>query len=268
MSGYSRPVEAIGYAVIDAYARRTLARDVELRIEGAEHLPSAGATLIVAHHYHALLDGLILLRHARRPTHILVALDWTRTPLQRRGMELACRMARWPAVLRTDAFNLDRRHFEGASAYRLGEARPMLRAATRLAVDLLREGQTLVIFPEAYPNVDTLPSPKDDGRDFLPFEPGFARLAQLAQHDGATRVAIVPAGFAYQRLPGKRPRWRVTLRYGEPRGAATHANAREVAALVADVERAVWALSALPDAAQMTTPEAPAGAHRRMDSGG
>ncbi|HET9110386.1 MAG TPA: 1-acyl-sn-glycerol-3-phosphate acyltransferase [Ktedonobacterales bacterium] len=243
MSGYASPVEAIGYAMIDTFARRTLARDVDLRIEDAERLPSAGATLIVAHHYHALLDGLILLRHARRPAHILVALDWTRTPLQRRGMELACRMARWPTVLRTDAFNLDRGHFDGASAYQLREARPMLRAATQMAVGLLRESQTLVIFPEAYPSVDFLPTPKDDGRAFLPFEPGFARLAQLAQRDGETRVSIVPAGFAYEPLPGPRPRWRVTLRYGEPRGIATRASAQEVAAFVAQVEQEVQALS-------------------------
>ncbi len=258
MSGYASPFEAIGYAVIDVFARRTLARDVELRVEGAGHLPSAGATLIVARHYHALLDGLILLRHARRPTHILVALDWTRTPPQRRGMELACRMARWPTVLRTDAFNLNRGHFEGASAYQLREARPMLRAATQLAVGLLREGQTLVIFPEAYPNVDFLPTPKDDGRAFLPFEPGFARLAQLAQRDGQTRVSVVPAGFGYQPLPGPRPRWRVTLRYGEPRDIATRATGQEVAALVADIEQTVHALSALPDETASPNPEAPA----------
>jgi putative membrane protein len=235
-----------------------LARDVELRVEGAEHLPRDGATLIVARHYHDLLDGLVLLCHARRPTHIFVALDWARTSLERRGMELACRMARWPAVLRTDAFNLSRGHFEGDSAYRLHEAQPMLRVAIRLATDLLRAGETLVIFPEAYPNVDPLPSPKDDGREFLPFEPGFAKLAQLAARDGKTRVSIVPAGFDYAQLPGPRTRWRITLRYGEPCGIAARATATEVAALVTQVERAVHALSTPASPALVATSEAPA----------
>lgn len=243
MRQYASPVEAIAYRVIERYARRTLARDVDLRVEGAERLPATGATLIAARHYHHLLDGVILLRHARRPTHIFVALDWTRTRWQRRGMELACRMARWPAVLRADTFAQGGGPRDGVSAYAPREAQPMLRAATRLATDLLREGATLVVFPEAYPNVDPFPSAKDDGRDFLPFAPGFARLAQLAERDGQTRVSIVPAGFAYERLPGPRARWRVTLRYGAPRHIAPRATPAEVAALVAAVEREVHALS-------------------------
>jgi putative membrane protein len=92
--------------------------------------------------------------------------------------------------------------------------------------------------------VDPFPTPKADGRAFLPFAPGFAKLAQLAGRDGQTRVAIVPAGFAYERLPGPRVRWRITLRYGEPRGIAPRATPAEVAAFVAQVEREVQALSA------------------------
>ena len=254
MRHYASPAEAIAYRVIDLYARRTLARDVELRVEGAERLPATGATLIAARHYHHLLDGVILLRHARRPTHIFVALDWTRTRWQRRGMELACRMARWPAVLRTDTFTLSGGQYDGVSAYAPREAQPMLRAATRLATDLLREGATLVVFPEGYPNVDPFPSAKDNGRAFLPFAPGFARLVQLAERDGQTRVSIVPAGFAYERLPGPRARWRVTLRYGEPQHIAPRATPAEVAALVTQVEREVHALSAPNAATSAATP--------------
>ena len=121
----------------------------------------------------------------------------------------------------------------------------MLRSATRLATDLLRAGETLVIFPEAYPNVDPFPTPKADGRAFLPFEPGFAKLAQLAERDGVTQVSVVPAGFAYEQLAaGPRPRWRITLRYGEPLRIAPRATPAEVAAFVAQVERAVHSLSA------------------------
>ena len=256
MSRGAGPVETIAYAIIDFYARRTLARDAELRVDGAERLPVTGATLIVARHYHNLLDGLALLREARRPgrpAHIFVTLDWTRTALQRRGMELACRTARWPAILRTDGFTLAQGHYDGVSAYRLSEARPMLRAATRLATDLLRAGETLLIFPEAYPNVDPFPTPKADGRAFLPFEPGFAKLAQLAERDGVTQVSIVPAGFAYEKVEaGPRPRWRITLRYGDPLRIAPRATPAEVAAFVAQVERTVQALSAPEDLAPTT----------------
>ncbi len=239
---FASPVEAIAYAAIQTFARRTLVRNVELRVEGAEWLPREGATLIAAHHYHNLYDGLILLCHARQPVHLLVTLDWVRTRWLRWLMLLACRVARWPAVLRTDDFLISRGHFNGVSAFRLEEARPMLRAATSLARDLLRAGQTLVIFPEAYPTVDPVFTPKVDGREFLPFEPGLVKLAQFAQRDGVTRVAIVPAGFAYTRLPG-RDRWRVTLRYGEPRFIDARARAEEATALVARIEVDVRALS-------------------------
>ncbi len=238
------PAEAVGYTLIDLLARVALARDVETQVEGAEWLPREGATLIAARHYHNLFDGVALARYARRPTHIFVTLDWTRTPMQRHVMELACRIARWPAILRTDAFTRRRGSYDAMRAYQLSEAPLMLRAATRLAIKLLREGQTLVIFPEGYPNVGPLPTPKADGRDFLPFAPGFARLAQLAGRDGKTQVSIVPAGFTYERLPEGHPRWRITLRYGPPYQIAPHATPAEVTALVGEVEAAVHALSA------------------------
>lgn len=239
---YGSPLEAIAYTAIRIFAWWRLARHVELHIEGAQWLPRDGATLIAARHYHSLYDGLILLRHVRQPVHLLVTLDWVRTRWLRHLMLLACRIARWPAILRADEFLIGQGHYRGVSAFRLEEARPMLRAATSLATDLLRAGQTLVVFPEGYPNIEPYRSPKDDGRDFLPFEPGAIKLAQIAQRDGVTRVAIVPVGFAYTRLPG-RDRWRVTLRYGAPHTIATRAHAGEVAALVARIEEDVRALS-------------------------
>ena len=253
----ANPVEGIAYLAIQTFARRTLARNVELRVEGTERLPREGATLIAARHYHNLYDGLILLSHAHPPVHLLVALDWVNTRWLRWLMLLACHIARWPAVLRTDDILLSQGRYTGVSAFRLEEARPMLRSATSLARDLLRAGQTLVVFPEAYPTIDPVFTPKADGRAFLPFEPGFIKLAQLAQRDGATRVAIVPAGFAYTRLSG-RDRWRVSLRYGEPRFIDARARADEVAALVARIAEDVRTLSQpepLPAISLPTVPE-------------
>jgi putative membrane protein len=87
----------------------------------------------------------------------------------------------------------------------------------------------------------------------MPFRPGFVKLAQLAERGEGVHVSIVPAGFSYERLNGpRRPAWRfsrhkmwrVTLRLGEPTSIAARATPAEVAALVAQVERAVHALSA------------------------
>jgi 1-acyl-sn-glycerol-3-phosphate acyltransferase len=252
MSRITRFVESFVDLLIDLFARITLALYVDLRVEGREHLPPTGGVIIASRHYHFLFDALALERIARRPSHFWTALDWTSAAWQRLGMELLCRAARWPFMLRVDQYSLKR--FErGESAYRLKEAHPLLRVATQQAVALLRSGETLALFPEAYTSVDIFPTPKDDGRSFMPFRPGFVKLAQLAERDEGVHVSILPAGFYYERLTGpRRPAWRfsrhkmwrVTLRLGEPLCIAPRATPAEVAALVAQVERAVHALSA------------------------
>jgi putative membrane protein len=173
-------------------------------------------------------------------------------------MELLCRLGGWPITLRIDEYSRDR-FATGATAYSQGEAQPMLRAATRRAIQILRAGETLLIFPEAYTNVDVFPTPKKNGPDFLPFRPGFIKLAQLAERDGKTRVSIVPVGLAYERmarqrrppwLPSWRPMWRITMRFGEAQYIPPHATATEIAALRAQVEREVQELSASDSASQ------------------
>src|SRR5690606_10460695 len=97
------------------------------------------------------------------------------------------------------------------TAYSPAERRRYLHRAVTETVDLLRAGEVVVVFPEAYPNVDPTYTPKTaDG--FLPFRSGFAALAALAERDGRTRVPIIPAGLAYR--PGER--WALTLRFGPP----------------------------------------------------
>jgi putative membrane protein len=161
-----------------------------------------------------------------RPLHILVALDWVRSRPGRLGMERACRAAAWPVVLRRD----------GATAATPGEAASALRRATRESLDLLRAGRVLVVFPEGYPNVDPGYTPKPDETAFLPFQPGFVRLASLAAGHGRP-VPIVPAGFSYA---GGR-RWRVALRFGEPFVVAGRAQEE---AIRREVEESVRRLSA------------------------
>lgn len=262
MARAAHPVEVVGDGLIQLVARVALACAVELRVEGAEGLPRTGATVIAARHYHFLFDALALLRHAPRPARFWVALDWTASRWQRAVMERLCRTARWPVALRVDGHTIEQLK-TGVGAYTLEDAQPMLRAATRQAVKLLRAGETLLIFPEAYTTVDIFPTPKTGGPDFLPFRAGFVKLAQLAERDGVTLVHIVPAGFSYERLRQRRPRWlpvarplwRVTLRFGAPHTIAARATHAEAAALVATVEAAVRALSepaSAPVAARQT----------------
>jgi putative membrane protein len=217
-------------------------RNFDFTVEGLENIPRSGPALLVARHYHHLYDGIALEATLRRPPHILVALDWAQTRWQRWVMELVCSLARWPVVLRGERLNQS----DGAtvSAYAASEARGYLRRAVTDAVGLLRQDKTLVIFPEAYPNIDPHYTPKQDANAFLPFRSGFVRLAELAERDGRTQVALIPTGLMYT----QQKCWHVTLRFGPPLYLRDYADHQELARRV---EASVRALS---NAAPTTAP--------------
>src|SRR5258708_13579794 len=96
-------------------------------------------------------------------------------------------------------------------AYTPIEARQCLRNVTVDAVRLFRSGELLVIFPEGYPNIDPHPTPKADLDAFLAFRSGFAKMAEQAERDGRTQVAIIPAGLIYTPERGKG--WHPTVRF-------------------------------------------------------
>jgi putative membrane protein len=209
-----------------ALARRRL----DLTVEGAGNLPRRGPLIVAARHYHHLWDGVAVLATVPRPLHILVALDWVRHPAGKAAMTALCRTAGWPVVLRQD----------GLRPIDAAEARRALRRATSETLDLLGAGHAVLVFPEGYPTIDPGYTPKQADDAVLPFQPGFARLAALAAARGL-QVPIVPTGLAYAR--GER--WRVTLRFGEPRLVNNRAGA---ARAIAGVEREVRRLSGLPAA--------------------
>jgi putative membrane protein len=196
-------------------SRMLTPRKAQVMVEGLEYVPRTGPVLIVARHFHHLYDGCVLLRAVPRRLHILVALDWIQKLWLRRILEWACAMVDWPAMLRIERLGevedtRDRVPMVGSSAYTRDEVRPYLRRAAADSVRLLCHGEVLVVFPEAYPNIDPAPTPKKEQDAFLPFRPGFARLVEMAERNGSTRVAIVPAGFTYV----QRERWHITLRFG------------------------------------------------------
>jgi len=201
--------QAMSWLTMHLLSGLIVKRNVDLSIEGLEHLPDKGPVLIAARHVHHFYDGAILLRAIPRPIHILVGLDWIKQRSMRHLMELACHMANWPIVLRSERIREYARSREGA--YTADELGPYLRRAIGDAVSLLRNGGALVIFPEAYPNIDPAPTPKTDLDAFLPFRPGLARLVARAERDGQTQVAIIPAGLVYTRPNG---RWQAILRLG------------------------------------------------------
>lgn len=205
----ANPTQAISQAVMRAGAKRILRRGAELIITGREHIPATGACLLVAHHYHHLLDGCAFYAATDRTVHILVGLDWAGSGFSRRGMDILCSMAGWPVILRPNA--LDRAR---ASTNRRAEAQRLMRRALRSLIDLLGAGEIVVVFPEGYPVVDPHGSPKQEtGETFLPFEPGVVRLARMAEARGIA-VPLVPVGFTYDRDKGGR--WRIGMTIGAP----------------------------------------------------
>ena len=101
---------------------------------------------------------------------------------------------------------------------------------------LLHSGEVLVVFPEAYPNIDPAFTPKNDHDAFLPFRPGFARLVEMAERDGHTQIAIVPVGLTYV----QNGQWHVTLRFGPALSRRDYADSTQ---LVQALEEQVHVLS-------------------------
>lgn len=183
-----------------AFSRRSLAKKADVRVEGLEFVPRDGPVILAARHVHHQMDGEVLLATIPRPIHLMVAIDWATNPVARTILARACDWARWPTVIRRDS------PFPGKQS----ERHQQNYQALRMALNLLREGRLVVIFPEGFPNIDNNPTPKNSDDDFLPFQNGFAKLAKLAGRDGQP-VPIVPVGFIYER--GER--WQITVRFGQ-----------------------------------------------------
>ena len=206
-----------------AASKAAIAKDAELHISGADQLPAAGPVLLVARHYHHLYDGAAILATIPREVRVLVGLDWVERPAALLGMQKACRAAGWPVVYRDPG---DRPRSMWL---------PALRSALRESVALLADGKILLVFPEGYPTIDPHGSKKSSDDEFLPFQPGFARIAIDSWRQGI-ETRIVPLGFRY-RHPGK---WVIEMRFGAPLPPAMNASANDITAIV---ERQVIDLS-------------------------
>ena len=135
--------------------------------------------MLVARHFHHLLDGAVLVTRLTRPIHIVVGLDWAAGPSQRRWMERMCRAAEYPIVLR-------RPTLERSASYRRDELVRYTRGALRETTRLLRAGRVVLVFPEGYPNIDTTGTRTPPAAAWLPFAPGFLKMLADAEADGAT----------------------------------------------------------------------------------
>jgi uncharacterized membrane protein/1-acyl-sn-glycerol-3-phosphate acyltransferase len=223
-------VQRVSRGVMTLGARIFLWRDTsKLQSEGLGNIPDHGPALLIARHYHHLLDGCALQVSLPRPVHTMVAIDWTESERQRQLLETACRMARWPIVVRPDS--------AGAGRFSEVERTNTLRQAFRESVELLVSGRLLTIFPEGYPNIDPN-GHKKSADEFLPFDSGFTAIVRTAERRSGLQIPLIPVGFNYER--DKSGRWDIQLRVGAPVYLAHYSSD---SSLVADLQARVQKLS-------------------------
>jgi 1-acyl-sn-glycerol-3-phosphate acyltransferase len=160
-----------------------------------EHLPPEGPGIIAARHYHHLFDGLAFYAVVARRFHIVVTLDWAQDRWTKFFMSTLNAIARWPVVLRQEALDncpTERRHYSAS------DLRRYQFAALRESVRLLEENRLLVIFPEGFPYIDPVFTPKTHADEFLPFKPGFAAIAESAERVMQRAIPVIPTGISYQ----------------------------------------------------------------------
>jgi 1-acyl-sn-glycerol-3-phosphate acyltransferase len=191
---------------------------LRIEVRDLDHVPSRGAAILVARHYHHLFDGVALHWAIPRRIHLLVTLDWATRPLTRYFMAAVIRAARWPVILRQDALARQAQGTgpQGSGAFTLKDLNRYQRRAVHDSIALLREGRLLVIFPEGYPNVDPHYTPKTGKEEMLPFKSGFASIAAAAEKRLGEKIPLVPVGIRYT----TGARWTAHIRFGMPRSVA------------------------------------------------
>ncbi len=133
---------------------------------GVENLPKRGAVLLAPTH-RARWDGLMLTMAA--------------------GRRVTGRDCRFMVTL-TEMKGLQGWFLQRLGCFPIDQGKPSLKSL-RFAIDLLVEGQQLVVFPEGKINRNEKP---------IRLKQGLARLAQLADGKGVD-VHVVPVGLGYSK---------------------------------------------------------------------
>ena len=202
--GLAKLIAFMAWVSIRSFCRLAM-RNFDVQVTGLENVPRNGPVILAARHYHYSYDGIAIYALVNRQLRAVAALDWLPPGALRRVLHGACQVAGWPAILREPLRGSNDRETER-------ERRRLLFHASREAVELLRQGNVLLIFPEAYPVVDPHPTPLRADGEMLPFQTGTVRFAELAARQSHAAIPVVPVGLHY--TPGQR--WRLDLAFGEP----------------------------------------------------
>lgn len=164
-----------------------------IEVVGLERFPAHGPALIVANHWNALVDALIIGTAVRRPVRLTAKATLLENPVTRLLVHalgiIPLRRARDEQV-REDAPVDQSRNTEAFAA----------------VLDALEQGEAVLIFPEGRSHSE--PS-------LAPLKSGAARLALMARRErGIAAIPIVPIGLTFEHK--ERPRSRVMMHVGPP----------------------------------------------------
>lgn len=201
---------------IATLALRWYYRSIE--VVGIEHVPSTGPVLLVANHWNALVDALVVACALDRRVRLTAKATLLENPFSRLVVRIVgiIPLRRASDERRTSDAPLDEsRNAEAFSAI----------------LQAFAHDQVVLIFPEGRSH-----SEPELGR----LRTGAARLALMARNqEGLPPLPIVPVGLTFENKG--RPRSRVVVRMGAPlfAPAATSPELDEVHALTARVDRAL-----------------------------
>ena len=157
-----------------------------IEVVGLENVPARGAVILAGNHPNALIDGLLLMCHARRtPVHFLGNAKLWKIFLLARLLDV---LGSVPVVRRED-YGPDA---DNDSAFERVD-------------EILAHGGCVAIFPEGISHTDS---------QISTLKTGAARMALRAAERRETGVAIVPFGLTY--LDRHRFRSQVLLHFGTP----------------------------------------------------
>ena len=206
----------IVYRVLRRLARIALGwYYADVVVEGREHLPASGPTLIVANHPNALVDAMAVAMAARRR----VLLTAKATLFEQPALAALLRII--------GVVPLRRAKDEQAVAADAASSVSRNADAFRMVTSALAEGSVVLVFPEGISH---------DAPALAPLRTGAARMALMAHEGGVRALRIVAVGLVYEEK--ERPRSRLLVRIGEPLNLAAWLTtcAGDAAALTAEID--------------------------------
>ena len=227
----------------------------EIRVEGAERIPTDGAVLLAVNHPNALIDamvaGIVVPRRVlftgkatlfQKPLLAALLRAIGVVPLRRVSDELAARRPERldvrDAPLRTGSPTIDASESAGSAQPSSGEVprdgAPVAPVPTRNAdafqavVEALSNDGLVLVFPEGKSH---------DEPSLAPLRSGTARMALQAHAAGVHPLTILPLGLIFERK--EQPRTRILVRVGQPIPVNDETAGGRVEALTARIDRAL-----------------------------